>query len=50
MEEMGIFAGLSFDKSLGDKFSLGVRARGYFVISTGTFEAITLTPFLRYGF
>lgn len=50
MEEAGVFAGFSFARPIGERFSLGIKTRGYFLVSTGTFEAITLTPSLRYDF
>lgn len=50
IEEAGVFAGLSYQKTIGDKFDLGIKTRGYYLISAGTFEGITLTPFLLYRF
>jgi hypothetical protein len=50
LEEGGIFTGLSFQKPIGEKFYLGIKTRGYYLVSSGTFEAITLTPFLVYHF
>jgi hypothetical protein len=50
LEEGGIFAGLGYFKPIDRHFSLGIRSRVYFLISTGTFEAVTLTPALSYNF
>jgi len=50
LEEMGPFAGVSYQKNISGRFDLGIRARGYYLASTGTFEAITLVPFLEYNF
>ncbi len=50
LEEGGIFVGLGYFKPIDRHFSLGIRSRVYFLISTGTFEAVTLTPALSYHF
>lgn len=48
--EGGIFFGGGYSINIDTKVSLGIRTRGYFAISTGIFEAITITPVLRYRF
>jgi long-subunit fatty acid transport protein len=48
-EEAGVFAGISFQKPIGDRFELGIKARGYFISSIRV-DAITLTPTLSYRF
>lgn len=50
MEEAGVFAGFSYQKPISNNFDLGIKTRGYFLVSTGTFEAITFTPFILYKF
>ncbi|MGZ8544597.1 MAG: hypothetical protein ACXWV0_04840 [Flavisolibacter sp.] len=50
LEEGGVFAGLHFSKYIDKKFELGIKSRVYFLASTGTFEAVTLTPTLTYHF
>ena len=50
MEEAGVFAGFSYQKPISNKFDLGIKTRGYFLVSTGTFESITLTPLILYKF
>jgi hypothetical protein len=46
----GVFLGFEYLKKLDTKFSLGLKTRGYYLISTSSFEAITLTPTLTYHF
>lgn len=50
LEEAGIFAGFQYSKKIDTKFELGIKVRGYYLISANTFEAITLTPTLSYRF
>jgi hypothetical protein len=50
LEEGGIFLGFHYSKKIDTKFDLGIKSRGYYLISTSTFEAITLTPTLTYHF
>ena len=50
LEEGGVFIGLHYSKKIDTKFELGIKSRLYYLISTGTLEAITLTPTLTYHF
>ena len=50
LEEGGTFIGFHYSKKIDTKFDLGIKSRVYFLISTGTFEAVTLTPTLTYHF
>lgn len=49
-KEAGVFLGGEYSFKLDTKVDLGIRTLGYFLVSTGTFEALTLTPVLRYNF
>lgn len=50
LEEGGIFMGFHYSKKIDTKFKLGIKSRVYYLISTSSFEAITLTPTLTYHF
>ena len=50
LEEGGIFFGLHYTKKIDTKFDLGIKSRIYYLISTSSLEAITLTPSLSYHF
>lgn len=50
LEEGGAFIGLHYSKKIDTKFDLGIKSRVYYLISTYSFEAITLTPTLTYHF
>lgn len=50
LEEGGAFIGLQYSKKIDTKFDLGMKAKFYYLISTGSPEAITLTPTLTYHF
>lgn len=50
LEEGGVFVGFHYSKKIDTKFELGIKSRVYYLISTGTFEAVTLTPTLTYNF
>jgi len=50
LEEAGIFLGFHYSKYIDTKFELGIKSRTYYLISTNSFEAITLTPSLTYHF
>lgn len=50
LEEGGCVFGLHYSKFIDAKFELGIKGRGYYLISTGTFDMITLTPTLTYHF
>ncbi len=48
MEEGGACLGLQYLKPIDTHFSLGMKLRGYYLISTNSMEAVSLTPVLRY--
>lgn len=48
--EGGAFLGFGFSRKIDTRFDLGLRSRVYYLISTASLEAITLTPFLSYTF
>ncbi len=48
--EGGIFGGFSYIKQIEKKFELGIKARVYYMVSLGSFEAVTLTPTVAYKF
>lgn len=50
LEEGGVFAGVHYFKKIDTKFDIGIRTRLYYLVSTNTLEAITLTPTLTYRF
>lgn len=50
LEEGGAFVGFHYSKKIDTKFDLGIKSRLYYLISTNSFEAITLTPTLTYHF
>lgn len=50
LQEGGVFTGLQFTKSIEKRFELGIRTRIYYLLSTGTIEALTLTPTIAYKF
>ena len=50
LEEGGVFVGFHYSKKIDTKFDLGIKSRVYYLISTNSFEAITLTPTLTYHF
>ena len=50
LSEGGVFAGLQYSKKIDTRFRLGLKTRVYYLISTGSFEAISLTPTLSYYF
>lgn len=50
LEEGGAFIGFHYSKKIDTKFDLGIKSRLYYLISTNSFEAITLTPTLTYHF
>ena len=50
LEEGGVFAGLHYSKKIDTRFEAGIKARVYYLISTSSLEAITLTPTLTYHF
>jgi hypothetical protein len=50
LEEGGVFVGFHYARKIDTKFELGIKSRVYYLLSTGTLEAITLTPTLAYIF
>ncbi|HMT75895.1 MAG TPA: hypothetical protein PKA77_17610 [Chitinophagaceae bacterium] len=50
LEEAGVFFGAQFSRKIDTKFYLGIKTRVYYTVSTGSLEAITLTPTLSYNF
>ena len=48
--EGGAFLGVGFSGKIDTKFELGLKARIYYLISTGSLEAISLSPTLSYNF
>lgn len=48
-EETGVVAGLEYSRPIDTHFRLGLRARGYYLVSVSTFEMLTLTPTLTYS-
>lgn len=50
LEEGGIFLGFHYSKKIDTKFDLGIKSRIYYLVSTNSLEAITLTPTLTYHF
>lgn len=50
LEEGGLFLGFHYSKKIDTKFELGIKSRIYYLLSTSSLEAITLTPTLTYHF
>lgn len=50
LEEGGVFAGIGTGHRFTEHWEAGLRSRLYFLVSTGSFEAITLSPYIRYRF
>ena len=50
MEEGGAFLGVAFSQKIDTKFSIGIKSRLYYTISTNSMESFTLTPSLTYQF
>lgn len=50
LEEGGAFFGLQYSVKIDTKFDLGIESRVYYLLSTGTWEAVSLTPTLTYNF
>ncbi|MEX8546476.1 MAG: hypothetical protein V5804_02640 [Mucilaginibacter sp.] len=48
--EGGVFGGFSYTKQIEKRFELGIKARVYYMVSLGSFEAVTLTPSVAYKF
>ena len=48
-EEAGVVAGLEYSRPIDTHFRLGLKARGYYLVSVSTFEMLTLTPTLTYS-
>lgn len=49
-EEAGVVSGLEYSRPIDTHFRLGLRARGYYLISVTTLEMVTITPTLTYSF
>ena len=50
LQEGGVLGGLQYEFPIDTRFYLGLKARGYYLLSLGTFELASLTPTLRYRF
>ena len=50
LEEGGFFIGVTYMKKIDTKFRLGIKSRLYYLASTNSLEALTLTPVLSYSF
>lgn len=50
LEEGGLFIGLSYMRNIDTKFKFGIKSRLYYLASTNTVEALTLTPVLSFTF
>ncbi len=50
LEEGGFFIGFTYMKKIDTKFRLGIKSRLYYLASTNSLEALTLTPVLSYNF
>ena len=50
LQEGGIFGGIKFERKIDSKFYIGFKSNIYFLLSTGTLEAISFTPTLSYHF
>jgi hypothetical protein len=50
LEEGGFIGGVDFQKKIDTNVKLGLKIRGYYLISVQTFEALTLTPTLTFAF
>lgn len=50
LEEGGAFVGFSYMAKIDTRFRLGIRSRFYYLLSTSSPEALTVTPTLSYNF
>lgn len=50
LQEGGTSIAISYSKKIDTKFKLGIQAKVYYLISTNSFEMISLTPTLSYTF
>jgi hypothetical protein len=50
LQEGGVFGGVHLQKKIDNRFQIGIKVRGYYLISVQTFEALSLTPTLTYKF
>ena len=48
-EEAGVVAGLEYSRPIDTRLRLGLKLRGYYLLSVSTFEMLTLTPTLTYS-
>jgi hypothetical protein len=50
LEEGGVFLGVAYSHRIDTRFSLGIKSRLYYTLSTNSMESLTLTPSLTYHF
>lgn len=50
LEEGGVFIGVSYMAKIDTKVRFGIKSRLYYLASTNSFEAITMTPTISYTF
>lgn len=50
LEEAGAFLGLLWSHKIDTRFSLGIKSRLYYAISTNTIDLLSVTPCLQYQF
>jgi len=50
LEEGGFIGGVDFQKKIDTNVNLGLRIRGYYMISQRSLEVLTLTPTLTFAF
>ncbi|MFN4314042.1 MAG: hypothetical protein ACK4E0_07110 [Chitinophagaceae bacterium] len=47
MEEAGFYGGVGWERSIDTRFTAGIKARAYYLVSISFLEAVSLTPVLR---
>jgi hypothetical protein len=50
LNKAGLFAGFEYRRPIDKRFDLGLKVRGYYMLTNSSFETITLTPTLTYKF
>lgn len=50
LAEMGVLAGIHLNKVIDTHFKMGVKARIYYLVSSGSLEAFSIVPTLAYNF
>lgn len=50
LAEIGVLAGVHVDKAIDTHFKIGVKARIYYLVSSGNLEAFSVAPTLTYNF